>query len=65
MLGEFPSVLNFGLLDKRLIDLSMVFPDNPDFAITTAFPRLDDIVHREIVMSSRDAVFLYGSISRR
>lgn len=48
LLEEFPPVLNLGLLDKRLIDLSIGFPDNPDFAITTAFRRLEDIVRTRI-----------------
>lgn len=48
LLEEFPPVLNLGLLDERLIDLSIGFLDNPDFAITTAFRRLEDIVRTRI-----------------
>lgn len=43
LLVEFPAVLNPGLLDERLIDLSIGFLNNPDSAITTVFRRLEDI----------------------
>lgn len=43
-LQNFPAVLNFGLLDERLIDLATGFHENPDSAITNAFRRLEDIV---------------------
>lgn len=48
LLQEFPPVLNPGLLDARLIDLSIEFFNNPDSAITTAFRRLEDIVRDRV-----------------
>ena len=42
--SQFPSAIPFSLIDNRLIDLAINFPDNSDFAITSAFKRLEDIV---------------------
>ena len=38
----FPPSINFGLLDKRLIDLALDFHENTDHAINSAFRRLED-----------------------
>lgn len=40
----FPPSINFGLLDKRIIDLALDFHGNSDHAINSAFRRLEDII---------------------
>ncbi|MCO8168643.1 TIGR02391 family protein [Pseudomonas sp. 21LCFQ02] len=59
LLEEFPPVLNLGLLDERLVDLSIGFFDNPDSAITTAFRRLEDIVRTRIGVYDKSSTQLF------
>jgi uncharacterized protein (TIGR02391 family) len=40
----FPPSINFGLLDKRLVDLALDFHKNSDHAINSAFRRLEDTI---------------------
>jgi uncharacterized protein (TIGR02391 family) len=40
----FPPSINFGLLDKRLIDLALDFHENTDHSISSAFRRLEDTI---------------------
>ena len=46
----FPPSINFGLLDKRLVDLALDFSANPGYAIDSAFKRLEDLIRRRIEM---------------
>tara|TARA_Y100000758_G_scaffold56133_2_gene35923 strand:- start:2649 stop:3491 length:843 start_codon:yes stop_codon:yes gene_type:complete len=46
----FPPTINFGLLDKRLVDLALDFSANPGYAIDSAFKRLEDLIRRRIEM---------------
>lgn len=38
----YPPSVNFGLLDERIFDLGLELYVNPDYAISTAFKRLED-----------------------
>tara|TARA_R100000030_G_scaffold83566_2_gene66522 strand:+ start:150 stop:1001 length:852 start_codon:yes stop_codon:yes gene_type:complete len=38
----YPPSVNFGLLDERIFDLGLELYGNPDYAISTAFKRLED-----------------------
>lgn len=38
----FPPTINFGLIDSRLMDVALVFFDNPSHAIDTSYKRLED-----------------------
>ena len=41
---EFPYVIPFAIIDKRLIDLAVSFWDGPDDRLLTGYRRLEDIV---------------------
>ncbi len=44
----FPALVNFGLLDDRLIDLALNFDINPGHAIDAAYKRLEQIIRDRI-----------------
>lgn len=55
----FPATLNIGLLDERLVELAIGFFDNPDFAISTAFRRLEDIVRSRTQIFDKSGSHLF------
>ena len=55
----FPATINFGLLDERLVDLALIFFENPDSALNTAFRRLEDIVRERTMLNNEIGVRLF------
>ncbi len=44
----YPATIPFALVDDRIVDLALDFPDDEDKAVVTAYRRLEDIVRRRI-----------------
>ncbi len=44
--GEFPPVVPFAIIDRRIADLALSFWDGPDDKLLTGYRRLEDIVRR-------------------
>ena len=42
--SEFPLSIPFGIIDSRLIDLALNFPEKPDFSILSGYRRLEGII---------------------
>ncbi len=57
--GYFPPSINFGLLDKRLIDLALDFHENADHAINSAFRRLEDIIRSRTMLFDESGAKLF------
>jgi hypothetical protein len=45
---EFPPVIPFAIIDRRLTDLALTFWKNPNDALLTAYKRLEDILRERI-----------------
>jgi uncharacterized protein (TIGR02391 family) len=58
--AEFPTVLSFGLVDSRLVDLALLFEDNVDHAIFTAYKRLEDCVREKTGLHSENGQKLFS-----
>lgn len=56
----FPASINFGLLDERLVDLSLIFFENSDSSINTAFRRLEDILRNRTALIDESGVRLFS-----
>ena len=46
--SEYPATIPFALIDDRILDLALDFPDDEDKAVISAYRRLEDIVRRRI-----------------
>lgn len=55
----FPASINYGLVDERIYDLALNFHDNPDYAISTAFKRLEDIIRNRVRLPGENGVKLF------
>ncbi len=44
----YPKILPYALIDKRIFDLALLFSNDPDAAILSAYRRLEDIVRSRI-----------------
>lgn len=56
----FPTVINFALIDDRIFDLALNFQANPDYAISTAFKRLEDIVRKRAQLAGESGMKLFS-----
>jgi hypothetical protein len=58
----FPTTINFGLVDDRIFDLALNFKANPDYAISTAFKRLEDIVRKRAQLAGESGAKLFSKV---
>src|SRR5258708_30063121 len=47
---EFPSIIPFGIVDERIVDLAVSFWENPDDGLMTGYRRLEEIVRARTVL---------------
>lgn len=52
---EFPTVVPFAIVDRRLIDVALTFWDAPSDRLLTAFRRLEDIVRKRTGLKDRSS----------
>ncbi len=57
---EFPEAMPFRLIDPRLVDLALEFPNDPDKANLSAYRRLEDLVRDRTGISGEHSAKLFA-----
>lgn len=57
----FPKSVPLGLIDSRIVDLALEFPDQPDKAIMSGYRRLEDIVRKRTGLTGEHSAKLFSS----
>ncbi len=58
--STFPAAIPFHIIDDRIMDLALDFPDNPDFCIISAFRRLEDIIRERTDLKDESGETLFA-----
>lgn len=57
---EFPATIPLRIVDSRIIDLALAFDENPDYAIISAFRRLEDIIRKRTNLKEESGSRLFA-----
>jgi hypothetical protein len=60
IIGKFPLVIPFGLIDPRILDLARGFPADPDAALMTGYRRLEHRIRERCGLTEVSAAKLFG-----
>lgn len=58
--SEFPAAIPFHIIDDRIMDLALDFPNNPDFCIISAFRRLEDTIRERTDLKDESGETLFA-----
>lgn len=58
--NKFPTVIPFHIVDDRLLEFALIFPQNPDSAIKDGFRRLETIVSERASIHDEVGVKLFS-----
>ncbi len=57
---KFPATIPFGLVDFRIIDLALLFDENPDASIMSGYRRLEDVIRKRTALVDKHGSNLFS-----